>query len=516
MNIPAISIPFFATGLGALALAVHAWRQRQTVGAQIFSSFLVSIAIYSTGYAMELSTEQLATALFWNQVQYIGTLSFPALYLLFVYLYIGRLDWFNPSAAFLAFLPAMLFFGVKLMDQNLEWIYAAVEMVEVNGRMLMSFEEGPLYPYVSVYQVFVVTLATMLLMQKRRHASELFLRQTGIILSGAAVVFFVYFTYLLEITLHPALEGIDLTPLSFGVLAITIAIAIFRYGFLDVVPVARDALIEALSDGAIILDAEARVVDANPVAQALLGWKTVPFGAAAVKILSPKIELVLPTQKDEPARQEIRLGDSAVPRYYEVTISSLGDSRGRALGYLVYIHDITQRKRAEQELEELSLTDELTGLHNRRGFMMLAGQMLEMAARTGMRASLFYCDIDGLKEINDNLGHAAGDRALKDVANIFRASFRASDVIARMGGDEFALLGVEASDHQSISPVEERLERNTREYARQQKDFKLEFSIGVARFDPDKPQTLTELLQEADLAMYAVKQRKKRRAAAPA
>ena len=110
------------------------------------------------------------------------------------------------------------------------------------------------------------------------------------------------------------------------------------------------------------------------------------------------------------------------------------------------VADITERKWAEEKLRELSLIDDLTGLYNRRGFLTLASQQLKIAHRLKQGLALFYLDLDRMKWINDTLGHREGDRALIDTASILRNTFRASDIVARIGGDEFIGLSIETSE----------------------------------------------------------------------
>jgi two-component system, cell cycle response regulator len=110
-------------------------------------------------------------------------------------------------------------------------------------------------------------------------------------------------------------------------------------------------------------------------------------------------------------------------------------------------------------LEKLALFDELTGLYNRRGFLDLGGKQLKTAERLGKSVLLVFADLDGLKEINDQLGHLDGDAALKDIADVLRESFRGSDIIARLGGDEFAILAV-GSIHEGEKAITSRIEWN--------------------------------------------------------
>ncbi len=102
--------------------------------------------------------------------------------------------------------------------------------------------------------------------------------------------------------------------------------------------------------------------------------------------------------------------------------------------------EIQKRLKAETEVRQLSLTDELTGLYNRRGFFLLGNQQFKTAQRTQMFCCLLFADLDGLKQINDSLGHEIGDKFLIDTAQLLKQTFRESDIIARLGGDEFVIL----------------------------------------------------------------------------
>lgn len=163
----------------------------------------------------------------------------------------------------------------------------------------------------------------------------------------------------------------------------------------------------------------------------------------------------------------------------------------------------TKQYMLQTELSNLALKDELTGLYNRRGFLALADRQLKLARRSGRSLLLFFTDVDGLKEINDTLGHAEGDAALKCTAKALEMTFRDSDVIARLGGDEFAVLAIEASGQNEMS-IEDRLAEYLN--SRGPKDaYKFSVSLGTARFDPWNPTSLRDLIAEADRAMYQQK-----------
>lgn len=158
-----------------------------------------------------------------------------------------------------------------------------------------------------------------------------------------------------------------------------------------------------------------------------------------------------------------------------------------------------------QKLRDLSIKDELTGLHNRRGFMALAEQELKVANRTRTKKYLLFADLDNFKYINDTFGHKQGDQALIDTANILKGVFRESDIIARMGGDEFAILFA-SGDNSEIPSV--RINNCMDDYNNARDDYKLSLSVGLTEYDPAHPCSLDDLLSGADKLMYAQKAEK--------
>jgi diguanylate cyclase (GGDEF)-like protein/PAS domain S-box-containing protein len=167
------------------------------------------------------------------------------------------------------------------------------------------------------------------------------------------------------------------------------------------------------------------------------------------------------------------------------------------------------RKRKEDELRDMSLTDELTGLHNRRGFFTLADQQLKIANRSRKEMFLLYGDLDGLKLINDTFGHDEGDRALAETAIILKDTFRESDIIARVGGDEFVSLVVEAGDMGADALAQRVREKFAERNARPGQRFVLSISYGIVLYDPGNPSSVQDLVNAADKLMYADKMSKK-------
>ena len=188
-------------------------------------------------------------------------------------------------------------------------------------------------------------------------------------------------------------------------------------------------------------------------------------------------------------------------RYYK-------DDKGEIVGIEGICRDITNRKKAEDVLHLLSLTDELTGLYNRRGFFTLAEHHIKKMKRKRKKSFLFYSDLDNLKGINDSCGHLEGDRAIRAFAEILKLTFRESDVIARIGGDEFVVFPVPLTDGEE-SPIVRRLQDNLDSHnLNGEHNYRLSFSYGIAHCIPENNCNIDDLLASADKLMYSHKNKK--------
>ena len=184
-------------------------------------------------------------------------------------------------------------------------------------------------------------------------------------------------------------------------------------------------------------------------------------------------------------------------------VNLLHDAAVRAI--VVNVHDITDRKQAEQELVHQAFHDSLTGLANRALFRDRVEHALSRRARVGMDPAVIYLDLDGFKNVNDGLGHDAGDKLLKEIAARLQSVVRSGDTVARLGGDEFAVL-VEESRHAQVEAeaiAERALQSLTVPVRIGDREVTLSASLGIAQADATS--TASSLLRDADVAMYQAK-----------
>jgi len=187
---------------------------------------------------------------------------------------------------------------------------------------------------------------------------------------------------------------------------------------------------------------------------------------------------------------------------------AIKNAQGSVIGLLAVGQDVTERKRLEEKLRTMSIMDDLTGLYNRRGFLTLFQQQVKVAYRIKKNLLFLFADLDRMKWINDTLGHQEGDRALVATSNILKETFRESDIIGRMGGDEFAVLATGSRDENPevlIARLRDKIENFNKAGT---PNYKISLSVGIVRLDPEKHYSLDEVMARADRLMYEEKRKK--------
>jgi diguanylate cyclase (GGDEF)-like protein len=303
------------------------------------------------------------------------------------------------------------------------------------------------------------------------------------------------------------------------------------------------SILDTCSDAIVVSDGSGQIILRNPAASQLRSELADRVAADVPQVLGfyKPDGTTLFSYEDLPLRRSLQ-GESidnleicVQHPANEKTHWSLASSRpllgdkAKIIGGVVFYRDITERKELENKLakyaDELKLSnselqkaqvalqrlaslDELTGLYNRRGFLTLAEQSLKLARRARKPFVLVFVDLDGLKWINDTLGHSEGNRAITDAVFVLTDSFRHSDVLCRLGGDEFAILMVDASE-ETAGIVRERLTEKAERLNREgNRPYRLSLSIGMLMCESDEAQSLEEMLKKADALMYQEKKEK--------
>ena len=273
------------------------------------------------------------------------------------------------------------------------------------------------------------------------------------------------------------------------------------------------------ANDAVFIMRDFKFIDCNIITLKIFGCSREQIIGSYPYIFSP------PTQPDgvdskEKALEKMNLAIAGEPQFFEwrhcqydgnpfdAEVSLKRVQVGDEILIQAFVRDITDRKRMEESIRALIITDSLTGLYNRRGFLTLAEQQLRIAERTGSRVLLLFADLDGMKQINDHLGHAKGDEALIEGADVLKAVFRESDILARVGGDEFAVLAL-GSSREDSDILKDRLQQQMDLHnSRGGRDYHLSISIGIAYKESDSSVSIDELMSRADALMYEHKKSK--------
>jgi diguanylate cyclase (GGDEF)-like protein len=313
---------------------------------------------------------------------------------------------------------------------------------------------------------------------------------------------------------------------------------ITRKNFLDVIPVAREVLVDNMLDGLLVLDGQNRLIDINPSALKIfnlnsgLKW----IGLPAREILASQYGLE--QNLDSLSKIEIEWEQSVPdPHFFDVQIFPLYNHAGKISGKTIVLRDITRRKNAEKalqtayhqleekleqiqklqdELRDQSIRDALTGLFNRRYIDEIFTGEVARAERENYPLSLIIIDIDHFKDINDTYGHSRGDELLRKLGRAFRTHFRISDIVCRYGGDEFTLIMPNSTEEDALKRIESfRQVYDQFSFDQTNARFNITFSAGTCTF-PTHAKSSEDLFRIADQMLYQAKAMGRNRTCSPA
>ncbi len=340
----------FVAAVFLVLFAFRAWRRRGTPGAAALAVLMAAGAVWAVAYTLSLGTADPSTRLFWGELKYLGIVAVPPAWLIFALQYTGREEWApRRAAALLAIEPLVAL--VLVFTNEAHGLFWSSRGPSTTGPFpIIESVYGPWFWVHLSYSYLLLLLGTVFLVQALASSAYLYPGQKMALVAGASIP---WIGNALNVSgLVPA-GSPDPAPLAFALAGMVFAWTLFRYGPLDVVSVARDAVVEGMGDGVIVLDAQDRVVDLNPAAQHILGCTfSEAVGHPVARVLHSLTALLERHRRLEEAHGETTLGNGSAPRDYDVVISSLRTRNTARAGRLISLRDITERKRAEKELRE--------------------------------------------------------------------------------------------------------------------------------------------------------------------
>lgn len=508
-------------GVVAIGVALGNWRHQAYRGGQPLLVLLLSLAWWSFTYAAFWLRLPGPTPFFWVDLTYLAVVILPTALLAFTLQFTGRGKWLTRARlALLAIEPVVIL--ILLWTDARYGLFFAGKRVAGQG---VIFDGGLGFYLNLVYGYGLILVSIGLLAQGWLRAKGLYRSQIAALLIGLSVPILTNIASLLGYSPFP---NLDLTPITFTITGSIFAYALYRLGLLDIVPIARHTLVEQMSDGLVVLDAQDRVVDLNPAAHSLLQASgAASIGRRAADLFAPWPDLRHRFARTLSVSQEVELPGDPV-RTIDLRIAPLYDQGGQFEGRLIILRDVTQRVEAERQLRavnvrlteqlqqiealqtqlrEQSIRDPLTGVFNRRFLEESLRRELANAKRKQETLAVVMLDIDQFKDFNDVYGHAAGDTVLRTLAGILNESTRAGDIVCRYGGDEFIIMlpGTSAEiARKRIDECRQRFEGQVFEFHDGQ--VKSSISAGIASF-PDSAGDDSALLEAADQALYQAKEK---------
>jgi PAS domain S-box-containing protein len=343
-------IPLIAATAVSAALAVYAWRHRRTPGAIPFMVLMTALVVWGFLYILELTTRELSLKLILNDVTFLGVVTTPTAWLIFALEYTTGKTWINRRRlALLAIMPILTMVAI-LTNQYHSLFWEAREVVTVGPFLVFNSSYGGGFWVHAVYSYVLLLAGAVLIVRNILRWPRQYRGQIAAVLLAVSAPWLAN-----AVTIFKILPiAIDLTPFAFTITGVGMGYALFWQGMLDLVPVARDVIIENMKDGMIVIDAANRIVDINREAKAILGLPDDQplIGEPLEQTLAHLPHLYERYRNVTEAHEEIVIEHNGASHWYEFSLSPLQDAQDQLIGQLILAREITSRKQAELHLQE--------------------------------------------------------------------------------------------------------------------------------------------------------------------
>src|SRR5215213_5562460 len=418
----AYSVALMVAGLICLIAGGFVLQMRRTaLGCIPLVILLFALSWWDITYSLFWAGAPAPYPNFWLYITYVGAVLVPATSMLIAMQISGQSYWARaPFIIALSIEPLLIL--ILLFTDPWHGLFFAGKETQNIGMIMAAFWTNVIYSYL------LLLIAFLVLIRRFFQTSGIYKKQIVVLMVGIG---FPWLNSIIFVSGLSPFPNADNTPLSFTVAALAFTYALFHYGLLDIIPIARHVLIENMGDGVLVLDSQNRWVDINPAAEQVLGLhEKSRIGEPVEAIVSAWSEIVQAFQDVKDTNTVIPIGDPP-QGYFDLRISPLYDNDRRFLGRLVVWHDITTLKRAQDELEEQAIRDPLTGLYNRRYLDETLERELVRARHENHPIGFVMIDIDHFKKVNDAFGHHAGDAILQKLATQLLSQTRIGDIVCR-------------------------------------------------------------------------------------
>lgn len=478
------------------SIGIYAWRHRNLRGCRAFAILILASIIWMSGNLFGRLSETFTGQWIGTAIQYLGVISLPVAMLHFVYQYCGK-QISRRTIVFLSVVP--LISWLVMLTSPVHDIF--FKSMEVGYPRTLQVTYGYYFWLIHVpYSYGLLLTCLVKVFFEIRRTSRKNRRQFALLFVALCIPFAINAMGILGM-----LGQTNYSSLSFMVFFILVGVSISRFQFLRSSPIAYEMVFHTIRDSVIILDCDDVIQDINNSAAWRLDKEPRDvIGMSLRKAFAGSPELLQSYEAQKGDAEDIHMTVTAADRYLSLDITPVEERDGTISGRILTLHDVTDRKQQQMSLETLAFHDPLTRLANRRKFEEEVEAAMQNTWETGKNFALLYFDLNRFKTVNDTLGHEVGDELLKYVAARTASILRKPDLIARMGGDEFAVL-LHNTDEKGVEAVVSRMLSNVeRPFNVGEHTLTVGLSIGAA-FYPADGKSLAQLLRHADSAMYRAK-----------
>jgi len=469
-----------------------------------FVGLLACALVWNLFFIFEIAATEFEMKLFYAKIQYFGIAWLPTAW--------------SRVATHVTGLPPKrwvraVIVAIPVLTMAIIWMVPAPNWFWGDPRLVTEGVPFPIIDYdyrfwfsyiLMPYEYVVVTYSFVHIVRRIGRSHRVYRRQIALIIAGAVFPYAVNGLYVLGIS---PIAGFNFSAAAISITGILFSWALFRYRFLDLVPVARDIVVEIMRDPVLVFDSHDRLIDFNQAAAPLLPDARKAMGMAVDDLGIDQIEQAVRTIPFVPSAPVV-----IATQVYDLDVQRLDTASKGFDAVIVMLHDVTEREQMAGKLREQASRDPLTGLYNRRALHeRLADYGAQVSANgTGSLAVMLF-DIDRFKAVNDTHGHAIGDRVLTATARAALKTARPQDIVGRFGGDEFVIIMPEINEayvHTIARNLQHEMESIDFKGA-QGVVFHVSVSIGAAVGNIDSSHVVQErfehLLTVADSALYRAK-----------
>ena len=483
-------------------LTIYSWRGRRTAGAIEFFWLMLCITIWLMILFLEQALTNQQYREFLHSLRFAGVSFTPIAFFTFIITYTGQGNWLTRRRILMLLILPCITQIIVWTNSYHGWFARVMPSTVLNTDINMGkWSPGPWFWIHAIYSYGLLLLSLVLILRSLSRSFRAYRMQAIALLIGSMAPLIVSILATLQ-WIQPVVSYMFY---AFTFMGVIFAWGIFRHRLLNLAPVARSALFDVTSDGMLAIDAIGQIADINPAMEHLLGHPASEIiGRPINQALSEWDPLAENLQGAAGQQIEFSLQRKQTIHYYDLRTFPLKNRHGHETGKLAILREITALKLAQNALQEMAITDPLTGIHNRRYFYQAAQQELNRTIRYKHPLTAVMIDIDHFKYINDTCGHADGDEVLRSMAQCLQRNVRQIDILCRYGGEEFVILLSETNIEQAMQTAERiRLETENLSLILSNTAITITISLGLAEFQ--YTEDLDQLLRHADKALYAAK-----------